>query len=156
MNWLSIRRKRLIGCQFEERVNQPPVISHQTSLSKKGTEVPSTFYSLFNFLETEVGWIIPGGFVSLFELTADSPFSQILLPITLFLKIYCSVYNLKLFWLLFLILPVTKTIFLSQKIFTIIKTKIYILQEWLKFQQVVFCSLQITVLFKHLLKGDNC
>ena len=31
-NWLSIWRKRQIGCQFEERVNQPPKIIHPTSL----------------------------------------------------------------------------------------------------------------------------
>ena len=27
-NWLLIRRERQIGCQFEERVNEPPVNIH--------------------------------------------------------------------------------------------------------------------------------
>ena len=34
-NWLSIQRNRRIGCQFKERVNQPPVIIHPTSVSQK-------------------------------------------------------------------------------------------------------------------------
>ena len=33
-NLLLIVRKMQIGCQFEERDNQPPVIIHPTSLSK--------------------------------------------------------------------------------------------------------------------------
>ena len=38
-NWL-FQRKRLFGCQFKERFNQPPVIIPQTSVSekRKGTE----------------------------------------------------------------------------------------------------------------------
>ena len=34
-NWLSIQRKRGFGCQFEERVIQPPVIIHPNSVSQK-------------------------------------------------------------------------------------------------------------------------
>ena len=30
-NWLSIQRKRQNGCQFKEKVNQPPVIIHPTN-----------------------------------------------------------------------------------------------------------------------------
>ena len=32
---VNLKKKRLIGCQFKERVNQPPVIIHQTSLSQR-------------------------------------------------------------------------------------------------------------------------
>ena len=34
VNWLSIQRKRQICFQFEERVNQPPGIIHQTYVSQ--------------------------------------------------------------------------------------------------------------------------
>ena len=34
-NWLSIQRKRQIGCKFGERVNEPPVTIHPSSFSKK-------------------------------------------------------------------------------------------------------------------------
>ena len=39
-NWLSIQRKRRIGCHFEERVSQPTVFIHPTSVTqkKKGRE----------------------------------------------------------------------------------------------------------------------
>ena len=35
VKWLSIQRKRRIGCQFKERVNQPPIIVHPTSVYQK-------------------------------------------------------------------------------------------------------------------------
>ena len=34
-NWVSIQRKRQIGCQFEERVNKSHVIIHPNSISQK-------------------------------------------------------------------------------------------------------------------------
>ena len=52
MNWLSIERKRQIGFQFKERVNQPPLIIHPTSLFKKNEHfsqhpTPSHFIVFF-------------------------------------------------------------------------------------------------------------
>ena len=34
-NWLSVQRKRRIGCPFEERVNQPCLIIHPTFVTQK-------------------------------------------------------------------------------------------------------------------------
>ena len=34
-NWLAFQRKKQMSCQFEVRVNQPPVIIHPTYVSKK-------------------------------------------------------------------------------------------------------------------------
>ena len=50
-SWLSIQRKRQIGCQCKERVDQPPVIIHPTSFSQKkkikGEDVEGTSFSFF-------------------------------------------------------------------------------------------------------------
>ena len=65
--WLSIRRKREICCQFEEIVNQPPVITHPTSLSQKKflqLLTPSRLF-YFNFLRDRCWRIVMGGWLTL-------------------------------------------------------------------------------------------
>ena len=69
-NWISIQRKRRINCQFEERVNKPPMIIDPTSLfKKKGIKLSSLNILLpllsFSFFERHslgggillVGWL---------------------------------------------------------------------------------------------------
>ena len=55
---LSICRNKQIGCQFEERVNEPEYSSIST---KKIPQYPTPSPFLFFIWETDVGWIIPGG-----------------------------------------------------------------------------------------------
>ena len=47
-NWLSIQRKRRIGCQIKERVNHPPVIIYPNYVSQKKKmkceDVEGTFF----------------------------------------------------------------------------------------------------------------
>ena len=56
-NWLSIQRKRQSGCKFEERVNQPPMSIHPTSISQekkiKFPQHPTPSPFLFPFFERQ-------------------------------------------------------------------------------------------------------
>ena len=87
-NWLSIQRKRQIGCQVKERVSQSPVIIHPTSVSQKkkeGKRSRMLTELCFLFL-IERGWVNNHGRLidSFFKLTANSPLSLNLQPICLF------------------------------------------------------------------------